>query len=56
MVLGVIYQQREDSITWYVDGIVVHKAIDDIPQTPGKVMMNAWPGVGVDDWIKITQY
>lgn len=66
------FEWTKDSITWYVDGIPVHKATENIPQTPGKVMMNVWPGIGVDswlnsfdgttplkaeyDWIKITQY
>ena len=66
------FEWRKDSITWYVDGIEVYKATDNIPQTPGKVMMNTWPGVGVDgwlnafdgtvplraeyDWMRITQY
>ena len=24
----------------------------DMPTTAGKIMMNAWPGIGVDDWLK----
>ncbi len=39
-------------ITWCVDGKAVYTATKDIPQTPGKIMMNAWAGVGVDDWLK----
>lgn len=46
------FEWKKDSITWYVDGIPVHKATDNIPQTPGKVMMNVWPGIGVDGWLK----
>jgi len=38
-------------ITWYVDGVAVHTATDNIPTTPGKIMMNAWPGTGVDSWL-----
>lgn len=38
-------------ITWCVDGKAVYKATENIPTTPGKIMMNAWPGVGVDDWL-----
>lgn len=61
-----------DSITWYVDGEEVYTATTNIPSTPSKVMMNVWPGIGVDgwlnafdgkvpltaeyDWIKITQF
>ncbi|WP_274596574.1 beta-glucanase [Defluviitalea raffinosedens] len=60
------------SITWYVDGEPVYTAAENIPVTPAKVMMNVWPGTGVDgwlnafdgkvpltaeyDWIRVTQY
>ena len=45
------FEWRKDSITWYVDGVEVYKAVDNIPQTPSKVMMNVWPGTGVDSWL-----
>lgn len=45
------FEWLEDSITWYVDGVEIYKATEDIPQTPGKVMMNTWPGTGVDSWL-----
>ena len=38
-------------ITWYVDGAAVYSATDNIPTTPGKIMMNTWPGTGVDEWL-----
>lgn len=40
-----------DSITWYVDGRAVHTADVDIPTTPGHIMINLWPGTGVDHWL-----
>lgn len=46
------FDWQPDSITWYVDGKAVYKATSNIPSTPGKIMMNAWPGTGVDDWLK----
>ena len=46
------FEWREDSITWYVDGEAVYTAKEDIPSTPGKIMMNVWPGIGVDGWLK----
>ncbi len=46
------FEWREDSITWYVDGEAVYTAKEDIPTTPGKIMMNVWPGIGVDGWLK----
>ena len=24
----------------------------DVPVTPGKIMMNVWPGTGVDSWLQ----
>lgn len=46
------FEWLPDSITWYVDEEVVHTATANIPITPSKLMMNAWPGVGVDGWLK----
>lgn len=39
-------------ITWYVDGKAVYSATNNIPSTPGKIMLNVWPGTGVDEWLK----
>jgi beta-glucanase (GH16 family) len=37
-----------DTITWYVDGSPVHtvtdSSLDPLPTTPGRIMMNLWPG------------
>ena len=41
-----------DHITWYVDGKEVYTAKENIPSTPGKIMMNVWNGIGVDEWLK----
>ncbi|MDE6708528.1 MAG: family 16 glycosylhydrolase, partial [Oscillospiraceae bacterium] len=45
------FDWQPDSITWYVDGKEAYKATTDIPSTPGKIMMNAWNGIGVDEWL-----
>ncbi len=45
------FEWLKDKITWYVDGKAVHTAEKDIPVTAGKVMMNVWPGTGVDSWL-----
>lgn len=43
----------QGTITWYVDGKAVYTVnSSDVPVTPGKIMMNVWPGTGVDDWLK----
>lgn len=47
------FEWLPDSITWYVDGEAVCQATDNIPSTPGKVMMNVWPGTGVDGWLNV---
>ena len=44
------FEWRPDSIRWYVNGKLVHTATENIPQTPQKIMMNLWPGIGVDEW------
>lgn len=45
------FNWQPDSITWYVDGKEVYKATDNIPSTPGRIMMNVWPGTGVNEWL-----
>lgn len=45
------FEWLADSITWYVDGEAVHTATNNIPSTPGKIMMNVWNGIGVDGWL-----
>ena len=46
------FNWSQGAITWYVDGKAVYTATRDIPRTPGKIMMNAWNGKGVDDWLR----
>ncbi|MBD5128732.1 MAG: family 16 glycosylhydrolase [Ruminococcaceae bacterium] len=45
------FDWQEDKITWYVDGAAVYTADKNIPSTPSKIMMNVWPGTGVDGWL-----
>jgi endoglucanase len=45
------FDWQPDSITWYVDGVAVYTASNNIPSTAGKIMMNVWPGTGVDSWL-----
>lgn len=47
---GFLWEQGK--ITWYVDGKAVYTATNNIPTTPGKIMLNAWNGIGVDEWLK----
>lgn len=36
------FDWQEGSITWYVDGVAVYRATENIPTTPGNIMMNVW--------------
>lgn len=42
---------RNNYIAWLVDNKEVHRAYSNIPSHPGKIMMNIWPGKGVDEWL-----
>ena len=53
------FDWQPDHIDWYVDGQKVYSANQNIPSTPGKIMMNTWPGVSdpnnkdnVIDWLQ----
>ncbi|MDE5557439.1 MAG: glycoside hydrolase family 16 protein [Ruminococcus sp.] len=46
------FDWQPDHITWYVDGKAVYTATENIPSTSGKIMMNVWNGIGVDEWLK----
>lgn len=45
------FEWHPDKIVWFVDGAKVHTATSNIPSTPGKIMMNAWCGTGVNNWL-----
>lgn len=45
------FEWHKDKIVWFVDGAEVYTADKNIPVTPGKIMMNAWCGTGVDSWL-----
>lgn len=46
------FEWHEDKIIWFVDDVEVHSVTENIPVTKGKIMMNAWCGIGVDGWLK----
>lgn len=45
------FEWMPNYIKWYVDGQLKHTAYSNIPSHPGKIMMNIWPGTGVDEWL-----
>lgn len=43
---------RSDSIVYYIDGRMVHRATAQIPSRPGRIMVNIWSGApSVDGWL-----
>ena len=46
-----MHQKSGTLMVLYVDGKAVHTVTENLPSTPGKIMMNVWPGIGVDDWL-----
>lgn len=46
------FEWHKDKIVWFVDGVEVYTALENIPVTKGKIMMNAWCGIGVNGWLK----
>lgn len=45
------FDWQPDHITWYVDGKAVYTAYNNIPKTASRIMMNTWPGRGVNEWL-----
>lgn len=45
------FNWQRNFIAWLVDGKEVYRAYNNIPSHPGKIMMNIWPGTGVDSWL-----
>lgn len=42
------------TINWFVDGRLVHQENGSrgrLPTNPGRIMVNLWPGTGVDSWL-----
>ncbi|GAB6090562.1 beta-glucanase [Spirochaeta dissipatitropha] len=47
------FEWLPDEINWFVNGELVHTedgSKGKIPDTPAKIMVNLWPGTGVDAW------
>lgn len=47
-------EYRPTHINWYVDGVLVHTengSRGPLPSHNMKLMMNLWPGIGVDSWL-----
>lgn len=44
------FDWQPHSITWYVNGEPVATRTNQIPSTPGKIMMNLWNTYGIDEW------
>ncbi|WP_084167341.1 MULTISPECIES: beta-glucanase [Bacillaceae] len=44
------FDWQPHSITWYVNGVPIATRTENIPTTPGKIMMNLWNTYGIDEW------
>lgn len=47
------------TINWFVDGRLVHQengSRGPLPTRPQRIMMNLWPGIGVDGWLRPFTY
>ena len=44
------FEWLKDSITWYVDGVKIHTATENLPSHPQYLMMNLWNCIGHDEW------
>jgi endo-1,3-1,4-beta-glycanase ExoK len=48
------FEWTSTAIRWYVDGNLVHTETGSkgpLPTNPGQIMVNLWPGTGVDSWL-----
>jgi beta-glucanase (GH16 family) len=48
------FEWTSTAIRWYVDGNLVHTengSKGPLPTNPGQIMVNMWPGTGVDGWL-----
>lgn len=51
------FKWTKRKIEWFVDGKLVYtKKASDIPTHPQQIMVNLWPGIGVDSWLKPFTY
>ncbi|MEV4642369.1 glycoside hydrolase family 16 protein [Actinoplanes sp. NPDC049548] len=45
---------NQGTINWFVDGRLVHQengSRGPLPTHPQRIMLNLWPGIGVDSWL-----
>jgi beta-glucanase (GH16 family) len=48
------FEYRSNYIKWFVDGVLVHTETGSrgpLPSHNMKLMVNFWPGIGVDGWL-----
>ena len=44
------FEWLPDSITWFIDGVKIYKATENIPTHPQNLMMNLWNCIGKEGW------
>jgi beta-glucanase (GH16 family) len=50
------FKVTKENITWYIDGNNVRKVSLNKPFKPARIMVNFWPGIGVDGWLGSFKY
>lgn len=44
------FDWQKDGITWYIDGVAVYRATQNLPSHAMQIMMNVWNCKDVDEW------
>jgi beta-glucanase (GH16 family) len=44
------FKWEPNKITWYIDGVAVHTATNNIPSHAGRIDVNLWPTINDDQW------
>ncbi|MEU7907188.1 glycoside hydrolase family 16 protein [Actinoplanes sp. NPDC049118] len=51
--------RNQGTIKWFVDGRLVHQENGSrgaLPTRPQRIILNLWPGIGMDDWLGAFSY
>lgn len=49
------FEWRKGGIKFFVDGEQVYQAMSEVPENPGRIMVNLWPRKGVAAWRRLSR-